>query len=85
MAVPAHGERRFDVFRTDSAALQQLAKLFFGKKRVATKRIGPFDNRTFKRQMFECMQRVVMYERRDRPLRRQQMGGVFNYVPQVGA
>ena len=42
---------------------------------------GPLD-RLFERQVFECVQRVVVNEDADRPLRRQQMRELIDHVRQ---
>ena len=63
-------QNRFDIFLQDPAARQLSAIAFFGQVRMAAERRCSLQHGFLKWQVLERVQRIVVDEGRDRPLRR---------------
>ena len=71
-------EDRPEVGEPDAAPAELLAVAVLGQVRLAAEDLGPLAHRLVERQVLEGVQGVVVDEDGDRPLGRQQVGGVVD-------
>jgi hypothetical protein len=76
-------KNRFEILRPNTSPGEFALKPLIREERLATEDLAPGNDPLFKRKMLERVQRVVMNERSDRPLRRKEMSNMLDLISEM--
>ena len=85
VGVRAGAQRSLDLLLRDPPRGAQRAVVVVGQVAAASQHQARLGDRLVEGKVLQAMERVVVDERGDRPLRREQVAGVLDHVPEVVA